>query len=143
MAMHKQAALLVLVVALVLPLAASASTTHESFDVTGTVFTCPTHTYTITSGAIKSVTHVSEDASGINHFTVTETPDQVSLVDEDGNVYALRGAIWFGGRADQILTATHMFNIVGSGGISDSIKLVERFRSGELISRDFGSCQLP
>jgi hypothetical protein len=141
--MRKQAPLLALVLALVLPVAASATTTHESFDVTGTVFPCPTHTYTITSGAIRSVMHVSADASGTNHFTVTETPDHVSLVDEDGNVYSLRGAIWFGGRADQILTATHMFNIVGSGGVSDTIRLVERFRFGELISRDFGSCQLP
>ena len=130
-------------VALLLPLAASAATTHESFDVTGAVFPCPTHTYTVTSGAIKEVAHVSVDASGRNHFTVTETPDHVRLVDEDGNVYSLRGAIWFGGRADQILTATHMFNIVGGGGVSDTIKLVERFRNGQLISRDFGSCELP
>jgi hypothetical protein len=142
--MRKQAALLVLVGALLLlPVAASAETTHESFDVTGFVFPCPTHTYTVTSGAIKSVEHVSVDANGINHFTVTETPDHVRLVDENGSVYSLRGAIWFGGRADQIITATHMFNIVGAGGVSDSIKLVERFRNGELISRDFGSCQLP
>jgi hypothetical protein len=143
MVMRKQATFLVLVVALLLPLAASAETTHESFDVTGTVFPCPTHTYTVTSGAIKSVIHVSVDANGINHFTVTETPDHVRLVDENGNVYSLRGAIWFGGRADEILTATHMFNIVGPGGVSDSIKLVERFRFGQLISRDFGSCELP
>jgi hypothetical protein len=143
MAMRKQAPLLVLLVALLLPLAASATTTHESFDVTGAVFPCPTRTYTITSGAIKIVMHESVDANGINHFTETETPDGVTLVDEDGNVYSLRGAIWFGGRADQILTATHMFNIVGSGGVSDTIRLVERFRFGELISRDFGSCELP
>lgn len=141
--MRKQAGLLVFLVALLLPLAASAATTHESFDVTGSVFPCPRHTYTITSGAIKSVMHVSVDASGINHFTVTETPDNVTLVDEDGNVYSMRGAIWFGGRADQILTATHTLNIVGSGGVSDKIKLVERFRNGELISFDFGSCELP
>jgi hypothetical protein len=141
--MRKQAALLVLVVALLMPLAARAGTTHESFDATGFVFPCPTHTYTVTSGAIKSVMHESVDARGINHFTETTTPDHVTLVDEDGNVYSLRGAIWFGGRADEILTATHMFNIVGSGGVSDSIKLVERFRFGQLISRDFGSCQLP
>jgi hypothetical protein len=143
MAMRTQTALLVGVVALFVPLGANAETTHESFDVTGFVFPCPTHTYTITSGVIKVVFHESVDASGINHFTETETPDHVRLVDEDGNVYSLRGAIWFGGRADQILTATHMFNIVGSGGVSDSIRLVERFRFGELISRDFGSCELP
>ena len=141
--MRKRAALLGLLVALLWPLAASAETTHESFDVTGAVFPCPTHTYTITSGAIKSVMHVSVDASGINHFTVTETPDHVALVDEDGNVYSMRGAIRFGGRADQILTATHTLNIVGSGGVSDNIKLVERFRFGQLITFDFGSCELP
>jgi hypothetical protein len=73
----------------------------------------------------------------------TDTPSNVRLVDEAGNVYSLRGAIWFGGRADQILTATHMFNIVGRGGVSDTIRLVERFRFGVLVSRDFGSCELP
>jgi hypothetical protein len=129
--------------ALVLPVAAGAATTHESFDVTGTVFPCPTHTYTITSGAINIVNHQSVDASGTGHFTETETPSHVSLVDEAGNVYSLTGAIWFGGRNDEILTATHMLNIVGRGGLSDSIRLVEQFRNGQLISRDFGTCVLP
>jgi hypothetical protein len=141
--MRKRAALLASLVVLLVPLAAGAATTHESFDVTGFVFPCPNHTYTVTSGAIKSVMHESVDANGINHFTETDTPDNVRLVDENGNVYSLRGAIWFGGRADEILTATHMFNIVGSGGVSDSIRLAERFRFGQLISRDFGSCELP
>jgi hypothetical protein len=141
--MRKQAGLIVLVLALFLPLAASAATTHESFDVTGAVFPCPTHTYTVTSGAIKEVMHESVDASGTTHFTVTDTPDHVSLVDEDGKDYSLTGAIWFGGRDDEILTATHMLNIVGRGGVSDSIKLVERFRNGQLISHEFGSCELP
>ena len=112
--MRRQAPLVFAIIALILPCSAVAATTHESVD-----------------------------ATGINHFTVTETPDRVRLVDEDGNAYSLRGAIWFGGRADQILTATHMFNIVGAGGVSDSIRLVERFRFGELISRDFGTCELP
>ena len=129
--------------ALALPVAAGASTAHGSFDVTGTVFPCPTHTYTITSGAINIVRHDSVDASGTGHFTETETPSHVSLVDEVGNVYSLTGAIWFGGRNDEILTATHMLNIVGRGGVSDSIRLVEQFRNGQLISRDFGSCVLP
>ena len=141
--MRKLAGLLVLGVALFLPQAASAATTRESFDVTGTVFPCPTHTYTITSGAITSVSHENVDATGTTHFTVTETPDRVRLVDESGNTYSLKGAIWFGGRDDEILTATHMLNIVGSGGVSDSVRLVEQFRNGQLISRDFGSCELP
>jgi hypothetical protein len=143
MAMRKHAPLFAAVIALLLPLAAAAATTHERFDVAGFVFPCPTHTYTVTSGAIKIVMHESVDGTGINHFIETETPDHVTLVDEDGNVYSLRGAVWFGGRADQILTATHMFTIVGPGGASDTIRLVEQFRFGQLISRDFGSCQLP
>jgi hypothetical protein len=132
-----------LAVALVSPPGASGATTRNSFDVTGAVFECPTHTYTVTSGAINEVMHESVDANGTTHFTVTDTPDRVGLVDEDGSLYSLRGAIWFGGSNDQILTATHMFNIVGRGGVSDSIRLIERFRDGELISRDFGSCVLP
>ena len=97
----------------------------------------------MTSGAIKEVTHESVDATGTTHFTVTDTPDRVSLVDEHGNLYSLTGAIWFGGRNDEILTATHMLNIVGRGGVTHSIRLVERLRNGQLISRDFGSCELP
>jgi len=139
--MRKQVGLLVFVLAILVPAAASATTTHESFDVTGEVFACPTHTYTLTSGAIKVVMHESVDASGTTHFTVTQAPNQVSLVDEAGNVYSLTGAIWFGGRNDEILTATHMLNIVGRGGVSDSLRLVERFRDGELISHEFGSCE--
>src|SRR3954452_12860388 len=139
--MRKQAGLIVVVLALFLPLAAGAATTHDSFDVTGTVFACPTHTYTVTSGT--HVMHESVDASGTTHFTVTDAPSHVSLVDEAGNVYALTGAIWFGGRNDEILTATHMLNIVGRGGVSDTIRLVERFRNGQLISHEFGSCEGP
>ena len=141
--MPKPAGFFILFVALLLPVAARAGTTHESFDVTGAVFPCPDHTYTVTSGVIKEVFHESVDANGFTHFTVTDTPSNVRLVDEAGNVYSLRGATWFGGRADQILTATHSFNMVGRGGLADSIKLIERFRFGELISRDFGSCELP
>jgi hypothetical protein len=141
--MRKLTGLLVFAVFGLLPAGAGAGTTHESFDVTGTVFPCPTHTYTVTSGAIKHVMHESVDATGTTHFTVTDTPDHVSLVDEDGNLYSLRGAIWFGGRNDEILTATHMLNIVGHGGVSDSIRLVERLRNGQLISHEFGSCEGP
>jgi hypothetical protein len=141
--MRKQVGLIAFVLALLVPLAAGAATTHESFDVTGTVFPCPTHTYTVTSGAIKHVMHENVDASGVTHFTVTDTPDHVTLVDENGNVYSLTGAIWFGGRNDEILTATHMLNIVGRGGVSDSVRLVERFRNGQLISHEFGSCEGP
>src|SRR5436190_9268617 len=113
MPMRKRAGFLVVVIAILAPAVASAATTRESFDVTGTVFPCPTHTYTITSGSGTVLTHESVDATGTTHFTETSTFDSVRLVDENGNVYSLRGAIWFGGSNDEILTATHMLNIVG------------------------------
>jgi len=141
--MLKHAGLIAFIAALLLPLSAVAANTRDSFDVTGTVFACPTHTYTVTSGSITHLMHESVDATGTTHFTVTDIPVGVILVDADGGVYSLRGAIWFGGRNDEILTATHMLNIVGRGGVSDSIRLVERFRNGELISRNFGSCEGP
>jgi len=140
-AMRTQAGLIVLAAALLLPVAAVGATAHDSFDVAGTVFACPTHTYTITSGAIVIVAHDNVDATGTTHFTFTQTTSDVQVIDEDGNAYAIRGTIWFGGRDDEILTATHMLNIVGRGGVADSIKLVERFRNGELISHEFGSCE--
>jgi hypothetical protein len=143
MLMRTRALLLVAAVVLLVPMAANAGTTHATFEVAGFVFPCPSHTYTVTSGVFKDVLHESVDARGINHFTETSTPSHVRLIDENGRVYWMRGAIWFGGRADQILTATHMLNIVGAGGVSDSVKLVERFRFGQLISRDFGTCELP
>jgi hypothetical protein len=61
--MRKLTGFFVVVVALVVPVAAGAATTHDSSDVTGTVFECPTHTYTFTSGAIKIVTHESVDGT--------------------------------------------------------------------------------
>jgi len=141
--MRKQAVFMVFVLALLLPAAANAATTHDSFDVTGTEFPCPTHIYTITSGSVTLISHESVDATGTTHFTVTNTFDHVTLTDENGSAYSLRGAIWFGGRNDEILTATHILSIVGRGGLSDSVRLVERFRDGELISHDFGSCEGP
>jgi len=91
--MRKLAGLLVFAVVVLLPVSARAARTHDSFDVTGSVFACPTHTYTVTSGAIKEVMHESVDATGTTHFTVSDTPDRVSLVDEDGNLYSLAAAI--------------------------------------------------
>ena len=81
-------------------------------------------------------------------FTVTDTPRHVVLVDETGATYSRRGATWFGGVTNdhtgaQVITATHNLEIVGRGGLADSIRLIERFRKGELISHEFGSCELP
>lgn len=82
-------------------------------------------------------------------FTVTDVPRHVILTDAQGTKYTLRGATWFGGvtidqTGAQVITATHNLEIVASGGgVAASVRLIERYRDGELISHDFGSCQLP
>jgi hypothetical protein len=71
------------------------------------------------------------------------------MTDEAGATYGMHGATWFGGVTNdqtgaELLTATHNFEIVTpGGGVVASVRLMERFRNGVLISHDFGSCELP
>ena len=144
----KRLALLISALALLAPMSALASSPAQHFteDIAGGFLPCPDNVYTITSGTIETVLHEAVAASGNTSFTVTETPRHVVLEDAAGNVYSLRGAIWFGGASNsntgaELITATHMLQIVNAGGgVADSIRLVERFRNGELISFEFGSC---
>jgi len=144
----KRLALLISTLALLAPMSALASSPAQHFteNITGGVLPCPDNVYTITSGTIETVLHETVAASGNTSFTVTEVPRYVFLEDAAGNVYSLTGAIWFGGASNsntgtELITATHMLQIVKrGGGVADSIRLVERFRNGELISFDLGSC---
>jgi len=147
----KRLALLIATLALLAPMSALASSPAQHFteDITGGVLPCPDNVYAITSGTIETVLHETVAASGNTSFTVTETPRHVVLEDAAGNVYLLTGAIWFGGAVNtntgaELITATHMLQIVQpGGGVADSMRLVERFRNGELITFDFGTCTLP
>ena len=120
--------------------------THEEFSIAGDVSVCPDATYTVQSGTIKSVLQEVQSQSGNRMFTVTETPQHVVIVDEQGATYTMRGAIWFGGvtidnTGAQLITATHNLEVIArGGGVADSVRLVERFRNGELISHEFGTC---
>lgn len=126
--------------------ALAAGATHVEFSIVGTVFPCPNATYTVQSGTIKSVVQEVQSQSGNRMFTVTETPQHVVLVDQQGATYTMRGAIWFGGvtidnTGAELITATHNLEIIArGGGVADSIRLVERIRNGELISHEFGTC---
>jgi hypothetical protein len=127
----------------------AAGATHSEFSGAGEVLPCPDATYTIQSGSIKEVLQEVQSQSGNQIFTVTDTPQHVVLVDEQGATYTLRGATWFGGATNdntgaEVITATHTLLIIGEGGgVADSVHLIERFRNGELISHEFGTCQLP
>jgi hypothetical protein len=126
--------------------ALAAGATHEEFSIAGDVSACPNATYTVQSGTIRSVLQEVQSQSGNRMFTVTETPQHVVIVDEQGATYTMRGAIWFGGvtidnTGAELITATHNLEIIArGGGVADSVRLVERFRNGELISHEFGTC---
>jgi hypothetical protein len=100
----------------------------------------------LASGSITEVTQDITTPSGNRMFTITDTPHRVVLVDETGATYTLRGATWFGGvthdmTGAELLTATHNLEVIArGGGVADSVRLIERFRNGELISHEFGSC---
>jgi hypothetical protein len=131
-----------------MPALATSPAFHFTMEITGDVLPCPDNVYTVASGTIETVLHEGEATSGNTNFTVTTTPRQVALEDADGNAYSMTGAIWFGGASNaktgaEVITATHNLQIVKPGvGVVDTIKLVERFRNGELITFDFGSCTL-
>jgi hypothetical protein len=139
--------LLAIAALVALPAAAlAAGASHFEFSVAGEVLTCPDATYTIQSGSVREVLQEVQSPSGNRMFTLTDIPQHVVLVDEQGATYSLHGGVWFGGATNDntgavVLTATHTMEIIATGGgVADSIHLVERFRDGELISHGFGTC---
>jgi hypothetical protein len=71
--------------------------------------------------------------------------------DEEGNVYGLRGAFWFGGafNAQQgtfVFTDTAKLQVVSQGsGTVDSVNVTSHitFVNGNVKEFDFGTCQEP
>jgi hypothetical protein len=130
----------------VAPSAEPAGAGHAQFSIAGDVVSCPVATFTVLSGSIKEVFQEVTTPSGNSMFTVTDVPLHVVITDEHGTRYGLHGATWFGGvtidsTGAEVLTATHNLEIVTSGGgVAASVRLIERFRDGELISHEFGTC---
>jgi hypothetical protein len=127
--------------------AAAAGASHTEFSIAGEVAVCPVATFTVLSGSIRETAQEVTSPSGNTMFTITDVPVHVVLTDENGNRYALHGATWFGGvtidnTGAEIITATHNLEIVTrGGGVAASVRLIERFRNGELISHEFGTCE--
>jgi hypothetical protein len=124
----------------------AAGAIHSEFSIAGDTLACPDATYTVQSGSLMEVVRAGESSSGNTMFTVTDVPHQVVLTDAAGATYSLRGAIWFGGATNdqtgaEVITATHMLTIIGRDGVADTIRLVEIFRDGVLVSHEFGTCE--
>lgn len=123
-------------------------------DVTGDVIACETAIYTLVSGEIQTVIHEGASASGNHNFTGTITPRKVVAEDEEGNLYAVRGAFWFGGAFNanttgEVFTFTGKLQIVskGGGGTADSVNLTFHVTAQPnnfvLKEFDFGTCEEP
>jgi hypothetical protein len=135
----------------VAPAAANSPAQHTVEDVTGDVLVCETTTYTITSGTLKITIHEGTSASGNENITGTLTPQNVVAEDEEGNVYSLRGAFWFGGAVNAqqgtfVFTDTGKLQVVSQGsGTVDSVNVTAHitFVNGNVKEFDFGTCQEP
>jgi hypothetical protein len=120
---------------------------HFTQDVTGDTLQCGDTTYTIVSGEIAIVMHEGQSASGNANVTGTITPRNVVIQDQDGNIYSLAGAIWFGATFNANTggfqaTSTDKFRIVSQGGgMVDSVNAVEHVSpNGKEFLFDFGTC---
>jgi hypothetical protein len=121
--------------------------THFTQDVTGDTLQCGDTTYTIVSGEIAIVMHEGQSASGNANVTGTITPRNVVIQDQDGNIYSLAGAIWFGATFNANTggfqaTSTDKFQIISQGGGTvDSVNAVEHVSpNGKEFLFDFGTC---
>jgi hypothetical protein len=129
--------------------ATAAPAQHFEDSVVGDVFVCATATYTVTSGTLVSVFHEGTSASGNTNFTGTLVPRKVILEDEEGNVYSIAGAVWFGdtsnaqqGTAQGTFTA--FLNIISKGGgVVDTVQQVGHFGLNGEFFLDMGTCVLP
>jgi hypothetical protein len=120
---------------------------HFTQDVTGDTLQCGDTTYTIVSGEIVTVMHEGQSASGNANVTGTITPRNVVIRDQNGNLYSLAGAIWFGATFNANTggfqaTSTDKFQIVSQGGGTvDSVNAVEHVSpNGKEFLFDFGTC---
>ena len=108
---------------------------------------CGDTSYTPVSGEVVTVVHEGQSASGNTNFTITITPRHVVLQDQDGNLYSLAGAIWFGATFNANTggfqaTSTDKFQIISQGvGTVDSVNGVEHISpNGKEFFFNFGTC---
>jgi hypothetical protein len=128
--------------------AANQPAMHFTQPVPSDPLQCGDTTYTPISGELATVVHEGQSASGNTNFTITITPRHVVLQDQDGNLYSVAGATWFGGTFNANTggfqaTSTDKFQIVSQGGGTvDSVNGVEHVSpNGKEFLFNFGTCE--
>jgi hypothetical protein len=130
--------------------AASASDAHTtiSWDLTGAVIACPSHTFTVTSGVVALNLLDVTSASGNTVSTTTPSADgsPVRLVDQNGAAYVIRGVIVFhqttnASTGGSEATYVARLPIVGPGGLAEvDLFMYHESPNGSSFSFDFGTC---
>jgi hypothetical protein len=125
---------------------------HDSFDPTGSVFTCTPTDLAVTGGMVNESFEGAQDANGVVHFTGTIVTHDVTLTDGT-NSYTLSGASWFGSTASDpdpqapptVATETDHFVIRdASGGVYAKVQLVmHQSPNGDYFEFNRGSCMAP
>jgi hypothetical protein len=125
--------------------------TQEEFSPVGDQFLCDGTLLTVQSGTILEREHVHALGSGLSHVIVIETPNDVTLTDEEGTAYRLVGTARgnFITAADpdaEFLLEQGFFhfkvNLIGEGGLFGTVDfLLRREKDGEEVVRDRGSCR--
>ena len=130
------------------PAVANQPAMHFTQPVPSDPLQCGDTTYTPISGELATVVHEGQSGSGNTNFTSTITPRHVVLQDQDGNLYSVGGAIWFGGTFNANTggfqgTSTDKFQILSQGGGTvDSVNGVEHVSpNGTEFSFSFGTCE--
>ena len=124
--------------------------TEEEFSPVGDRFMCDHTLVTVVSGTVLEREHVHELGSGLSHVVVIETPNDVTLTDEEGTAYRLVGTargnfITAADPEDEFLLEQGFFhfkvNLIGEGGLFGTVDfLLRRKKNGEQVVRDRGSC---
>lgn len=131
--------------------ASTSTTTHDSFDPTGTVFACAGGNLTVTGGAISQIFHLSIDATGIGHISGNLVPHGVTLTDGSHD-YVLSGAGSFmtkqaGPDAPPIVASDVQHFVIrraDGGGVFATVRVVRHVApNGRTTSFDRGTCATP
>jgi hypothetical protein len=127
---------------------ATAATERGTFDITGEILAeCPSGTYT-TEGFLNYTMQQVESRSGNFMFNIVLTSQNVTVHDEDGGTYRLRGTDHFRLRTrpdgSESMLGRHVFHLISDdGGMVESFNVLGRLHHGNVVTLEIGSCPWP
>lgn len=127
---------------------AAAAAERGTFDISGEVLaTCQSGTY-VTHGYLDYTMTEVVSRGGNTMFNVVLTATNVTVTDEDGATYRLRGTDHFrfrvGPDGRESVMGRHVFQLVADdGGVVERFNVLGRMRDGQTVIWDIGTCPWP